>query len=384
MLDSALNPGLAVHLPDPYVYKSGLKRALARLLDGLGDFWLAPQSASIDWAKIRRVAVLRLDHLGDLLNAFPALEALRKKNPRAQIDLFVGPWGAELAGFCGAVDNVVIVDAPWFQRPLRINWPWLAMAGLAEKIRAGNYDLAIDLRGDLRHHLALWGSGTPLRLGHAVTAGRFLLTHPGSYDNRLHEIDQNLALLGAKKGAPLRLRLPKSARDEAKKVMSQLKIKKGFVAVQAACGTPAKRWTAGRWPALIKALPRGKAVVLLGSAAEREEMNAIALQCGARKPKIAAGMLGLGGLAELLKQAKLLISVDSGPAHLAAAVGTPVLGLYSGTNRVSQWGVRGKGTRILRAEVPCSPCELTQCPYDNECMRRIGVAEVLQAARVKL
>jgi ADP-heptose:LPS heptosyltransferase len=77
----------------------------------------------------------------------------------------------------------------------------------------------------------------------------------------------------------------------------------------------------------------------------------------------------------------MLASVDSGPAHLAAAVGTPVLGLYSGTNLASQWGVRGKRSRILRAATPCSPCELTACPYGNECMRRLSVGQALAAAR---
>lgn len=384
MLDSELSAALKVPRPNPYVYKSALKRLAARVIDITGDFWLASDSGPIEWPKIRRVAVLRLDHLGDLLNSFPALEALRDRLPLARIDLYTGPWGAELGQLCDAIDEVVSVEAPWFRRPERVNWPWASIAALARRLRKGNYDLVIELRGDLRHHLAIWASGAPLSLGHAVTAGRFLLTHPGHYDNTLHEIDQNLALLGARPGASVHMKLGADVAAEAKKVMARLKLRKGFIAVQAACGTPAKRWIPGRWAELLKGLPKGRPVVLLGSAGEKLEMQSIAMQCGTRKPLIAAGMLSLGGLAAFLKNAKLLISVDSGPAHLAAAVGTPVLGLYSGTNIVSQWGVRGKNTKILRAEVPCSPCELTSCPYTNECMRRIGVKEALEAAKSML
>ena len=380
MLDSELSAALRVAPPDPYVYKSKLKRAAAQLIDAVGDFWLAPESGALDWQACKRVAVLRLDHLGDLLNAFPALAALRKRLPKSRIDLFVGPWGRELAGLCPSVDSVVVHEAPWFQRPQRVEWPWPSIAALGRELKAGCYDLAIELRGDLRHHLALWASQTPLRLGHAVTAGRFLLTHPGAYQTGLHEIEQNLALVDAKADTQVRLKLPAAALTEAKKVMSKFGLKKGFIAIQAACGTPAKRWIPGRWAELIKGLPLRHQVVLLGASAERDEMASIAAQCGRRKPFVAAGMLSLGGLAALLKQSGLLISVDSGPAHLAAAVGTPILGLYSGTNLLGQWGVRGKEVRILRAEVPCSPCELSSCPYTNECMRRISSIEALGAA----
>ena len=381
MLDSELSRALRVPRPDPYVYKSPLKRAAAGLLDMAGDFWLAPQASPVDWGAVKRVAVLRLDHLGDLLNCFPLLKELRRRLPSAQIDLFVGPWGAELAQLCKDVDSVQVVDAPWFRRPERVQWPWAEIRALGKKIKAGNYDLGIELRGDLRHHLALWLSGTPSRLGQAVTAGRFLLSHPVAYDASLHEIDQNLAVIGARPGASVSLSVPASARSEAKKVMAALKLKKNFVAVQAACGTAAKRWIPGRWAELIKSLPASTQVVLLGAANEKEEMLSIAHQCGLRQPKVAAGMLSLTGLAAFVQEAKLVISVDSGPAHLAAAVGTPVLGLYSGTNLVSQWGLRGKNAHILRAEVPCSPCELTACPYANECMRRISTKEAAAAAR---
>ena len=118
-------------------------------------------------------------------------------------------------------------------------------------------------------------------------------------------------------------------------------------------------------------------MALLGSAQERLEMLAIAARVK-RPVAVAAGLLGIGGLAALVSQARLVLSVDSGPAHLAAAQGIPLLSLYSGTNRLSQWAPRGPKVQVLQAGgFLCSPCELSQCPYDNACMRAISVSQVL-------
>jgi ADP-heptose:LPS heptosyltransferase len=285
------------------------------------------------------------------------------------------------------VDRVITVPAPWFQRPQRVAWPWMSILGLGARLREGRYDLGLEMRGELRHHLALWLSGIPLRAGQAVTAGRFLLTHPVLYHPLMHEAEQNLSLLRqlklpqARKARAAGLRVSPASSKEAANVMKELRLTRGFVALQAACGTPAKRWQPERWAETIKGLKGQRAMVLLGSAEERPEMLRLAAMLPpARRPKVAAGMLGLGGLAALFKEASLLISVDSGPGHLAAALGTPVLGLYSGTNRASQWGLRGKATHMIQAKTPCSPCELSLCPYDNECMRRIEAKEVIRLA----
>jgi ADP-heptose:LPS heptosyltransferase len=97
---------------------------------------------------------------------------------------------------------------------------------------------------------------------------------------------------------------------------------------------------------------------------------------------VAAGRLDLGGLAAFLASARLVLSVDSGPAHLAAIQGVPVLSLFSGTNRAPQWAPRGREVQVIQAPgIPCSPCELSVCPYGNACMKAIDPATVLAAAR---
>ncbi len=384
MIDPA---DLAVRRTGPYVYKSALKRRAAGALDRLGDLLLAPRPAAVPWAAVRRVAVLRLDHLGDVLFALPALRALRRALPAAQVDLFVGPWGREAAGLGRAADRLHVFDAPWFWRPRRVEWPWKAIAGLAGELRRGDFDLGIDLRGDLRHGLALWASGIPWRAGHTLTAGRFLLTHPVEARPGLHEVEQNLSLLsglglpggGAGPALP-RVFPPSAAAAEAGRLWKELGLGVRVVAAQAASGAASKLWPEENWARLLDGLPRGFQAVLLGSGPERPAMERLARRCR-RRPALATGRLGLGGLAAFLKRCRLLVSLDSGPAHLAAAVGTPVLALYSGTNLLPQWGPRGSRVEAIQKAPACSPCELAACPLDNACMRAIGADEALAAVR---
>jgi ADP-heptose:LPS heptosyltransferase len=375
-----------VALPDPYIYKSAWKRVAAGAIDSLGYMALASEPHGVDWAAQRRVAVLRLDHLGDLLHALPALRRLRRAMPLAQIDLWVGPWGQELAGLFADVGEVHVTAAGWFQRPEAKAWPLAQVRALADDLRRQRYGAAIELRGHLFHHAALWMAGIPVRAGQALTGGGFLLTHPAVWQADLHEQEQGLSVLDgawvpdAGQGHEPYLELPASALREADAVAEELQLGPRPILVQAACGSQAKRWSPGAWAAVLEGLPQEVPVALLGSADEREEMQAIAALVK-RPVAVAAGRLGLPALAALLSRARLVLSVDSGPAHLAAVQGVPVLSLFSGTNRASQWAPKGSRVKVLQAHgVACSPCELSDCPYGNACMNAIEPGGVLRAA----
>lgn len=381
---------LRVPPPAPYVYRSRVKRTLAAALDALGSLLFAPAPRSVAWASVRSAAVLRLDHLGDLLHLLPALRRLRRALPQARLDLWVGPWGAELAGLFADVDAVRVAQADWFRRPARVEWPWAQIFALAAALRREAYDVAFEPRGDLRHHLALALAGIPVRAGHCLTAGRFFLTHPARWSAALHEQEQALALLD-QAGVPLAyadqrpyLRLPPAAEREAAALARELRLGRGPILIQAACGTQAKRWDPAAWVRVIRGLPRSRGVALLGSAAEREEMRSLAARAG-RRVGLASGRLSLPGLAAFLKRAALLLSVDSGPAHLAAVQDVPVLALFSATNRASQWAPRGPRVKVLQAQgFPCAPCELAVCPYGNACMAALDADTVLAEARAML
>ena len=375
-------PGLRAPAPGPYMaYRSAWKRRAARALDALGAP-LAPAKRPLPWGQLRRVAVLRLDHLGDLLLSFPALEALRRGLPNAHLTLVVAPWCEELARLCPWVDAVEVARAPWFERPQRHGWPVGALRALAQLLRQGGFDLGVDLRGDLRHMLAMRWAGLPWRLAAPQTAGGFLLTHamaPGAG----HESRRNLDLLkaaGLRAAAPLRPRLTPSvqARARARRRLRSWGLRPGFLALHPFAGAPSKRWPTEHWRRLLAAMPRRR-LLLLGSAGEAAELQDLAREGAAGTRVVAAGTLGADELAAVLEQAGALLGLDSGPGHLAAAVGTPVLSLFSAASDPSRWGALGAKVRVLSALAPCSPCGLADCPLGNACMRALEPAQVLRA-----
>ncbi len=372
-----------------YAFRSRFKTFLVSLLDGLGNrFFKKNRNSRIQWDKVRRIAVLRLDHLGDVLMALPTLEALRETLPKAEIDFWVGPWGREVAEMSRLAHHVPVFEAPWFSRPPKRGLLRGCMV-LARLLREANYDAVIDLRGDCRHILAAWMSRIPVRIGQTLTGGGFLLSHPVHHVNGLHETEQGLNLLVKtglhwKRGQPWPVLKPSPENaGEAQAVREKLGLQKPMIALHATAGTQAKRWPGERWSQLVDALPADFEAVFVGTDADRNYLEEVFHNCG-RKPSSAAGLLSLPALAAFLKDCRLFIGVDSGPAHIAAAVGTPVVSLYSGTNMADQWAPRGPRVTVIQKRTPCSPCELQVCPIGNECMRQISVDEVLAAVKTFL
>lgn len=212
------------------------------------------------------------------------------------------------------------------------------------------------------------------------------MTHPLIYRSGLHEIERNLdalVQLGLKKGPEKswpRLVVKGSEEKAASTKLRSLGIKGPFAVLHATCAAPAKRWPKENWKVLVEKLPAQMTVLIVGSKSEEEDASQIFGACR-RKVVFAMGTFPLAVLAAVLKKCSLFIGVDSAPAHIAAAVGAPVVSLFSGTNEASQWGPRGSHVEILQKKTPCSPCERTVCPIGHDCMVQIGVEKVLDRAK---
>jgi ADP-heptose:LPS heptosyltransferase len=152
-------------------------------------------------------------------------------------------------------------------------------------------------------------------------------------------------------------------------------------------GTPAKRWPPAHWRELLgRLLLEGDyAVALVGGAADQPRAREILGDLPWPNVLDLTGKLKLSRTAALLAEADLFIGADSGPAHVAAALETPVVVLFSGTNHAAQWQPRGRRVVVVRHEVACSPCHRRQCPWaEHPCMTRIAPTQVLSAAREML
>ncbi|NUQ66186.1 MAG: glycosyltransferase family 9 protein [Pirellulales bacterium] len=341
----------------------------------------------------KRILLVQLDHLGDAVITTAMLPALRRRYPEASIEVLGSPWNREIFEASPEVDRVYVSRRNRFGRAGTFGWP-IAAIGWGLRLRQRRFELAIDVRGEFPLALILWLSGARTRLGWNCGGGGFLLTHSPPYVLGRPEADSRLALLAeigihpsADEG-PWRPRfLPSpSARETASRMWETLPGRADMhprrIVLHVGSGMAAKQWPVEHWRELLKRIVGRDdvQVVLVGAAGDRIIARRI---LGNRvRPEIAdwTGGLTIAELAAVLEQADLLVGADSGPAHLAAAVGTAVVSLFSGTNSVEQWQPNGGRVAVVHNPVPCSPCHRKECPVaGHPCMRGLTVARVLKA-----
>jgi len=341
----------------------------------------------------RTILVIQLDHLGDAVISTVMFPELRKRYPRASIEVLAGPWNRQVFEAIPEVDRVHVCRASRFARKGRAAWIastlWWGLW-----LRRRHVDLGMDVRGEFPHAVILWLSGARWRLGWDSGGGGFLLTHVPRFVADRPEVESRLALLaelGIESGQaderprPV-FRAPDNARRRVAEWLADVADGHGSdgprIVLHVGAGTPAKRWPVEHWRALVGRLTRrlGARVVLVGDAGDRTIAQAI------RGPRSRPGVVDWTGrlsvleLAALLEQADLFAGADSGPAHLAAAAGTPTVVLFSGTNRPRQWQPWGGHVRVVRRAVECSPCHRRSCPWlEHPCMRGLGPGEVAEA-----
>ncbi len=339
----------------------------------------------------RNILVIQLDHLGDAVISAVLFRALRRQYPAASIEVLAAPWNREVFELIPQVDQVHVCRVNRFSRERRFGW-LAATVWWGLTLRRRKIDLGIDVRGEFAHALILWLCGARQRLGWASGGGGFLLTHSPRYVARRPEVLSRWALLAEigirpeldAEWQPV-LEAPRLARSAVAERLAPFAGTRGpLVVVHVGAGTQAKRWPAEHWRTFINWLVQSSqaVVVLVGNAADRIIAAPIRPPHNSRRDEGTVvdmvGRLSVAELAAVLEQADLFIGGDSGPAHLAAATGTPAVVLFSGTNRVRQWRPGGRDVRVLRRSTECSPCHRHECPLpDHPCMRGLSPQHVI-------
>ena len=345
----------------------------------------------------QRVLVLRLERIGDLLMTFQALSVLRASLPSARIDLVVGNWNEPLAHAMAVADRVDPLDAPWLAR----DQPGASSARLlshARGWRAHKYDLAINFEPDIRSNLLLWMSGAPRRVGYSTGGGGATLTDTAAYDPTLHTHDNavRLVALAAPDANPAslphpRLQLPGAARERAGRLLAPA-AGSSCIGLHASGGRPVKQWHTRRFAELATALSLeyGATIVLTGTSHDAGTVREV--QAAVPAPVCVLNLSGqadLLDLAAVIERLAVFISADTGPMHLAAAVGTPLVALF-GPSDPARYAPRTSGSRIVRIDLPCSPCNRIRLPPERcrghvpDCLDGITVDDVLAAVRESL
>jgi len=316
-----------------------------------------------------RILVRAPNWIGDVVLSLAAVRDLRRRNfPDARIEVLARPWVAELYRAVPEVDAVRVT------RRFRAD---------ARALRA-TFDAAVLLPNSFSAALQAWLSGIPERWGYATDGRAPLLTRAPRVPPQVRGRSQVYYYRAMLAGAGLRV----SATPDVSLVCppewaagSRRLLDDGegapWVAINpgATFGT-AKRWLPERFAAVGDALARrGARVAVVGGAAERSVGEAIVAQMTA-PARMLCGETTLPELAGVLSRAALLVTNDSGPMHLAAALGRRVVAVFGPTDWRETHPV-GAEHRLVRESVHCAPCGLRECPIDHRCMRRVTIDRVL-------
>jgi heptosyltransferase-2 len=317
-----------------------------------------------------RLLVRAPNWVGDVVLSLPALRDLRHLFPTARLEVLARPWVGELYRAVGEVDAVV------------------ESRGVAVDAAAlrGRFDLGVLLPNSFASALTLWRAGIPERWGYATDARGLLLTRscrvPASVrgQSQVYYYRAMLEGLGLAVAGPpdASLACPAEWAAQGEQLLGSdgpwIGINPG-----AFYGT-AKRWAPERFAAAAALVARrtGARVAVVGAAAERPLGEAIAAQIGT-SARVLCGETTLAALVGVLKQLRLLLTNDSGPMHLAAALGTPLVAVFGSTDWTETAPVSERA-RVVREETECAPCRLRECPIDHRCMTRVSVDRVAAAA----
>lgn len=391
------------------VLKRRLKRRVQRMLRlSLAGVGRMTAGAEYDRAskedEIRRILVVRVDLLGDVVLSLPAVRALKRAYPEAQIDMLVLHSTAPILLGEPEIARVLTFDPGAWRRPMGLMKAktWRDGLALLRDLRAARYNLAVSISGDIGSILTRL-SGARRRFGYEREAYRHFLTDVlpgGRYSQHQHEVEYVLALARAAGGIVMRgdeqLKLhvlPDAAwsmRERLRTYRAETGAQGPIVAIHAgARNGQAKRWPPAHIAALAERLMTELDALVVLTGAPNEEPLARAIARRMRVPALnLTGQTTIPELVALLAASDVLVSGDSGPLHIACAVGTPVVALHGPTDPAIS-GPTAADAIIVRHDLWCAPCydasATAECRFGNPvCMKLISPSVVFAAVRRQL
>jgi lipopolysaccharide heptosyltransferase II len=350
---------------------------------------------SSSWKETNNLLCIRLDSMGDVLMTTPAIRALKEGNPNRKITLLTSPQGAQVAPLLGMVDETIVYEAPWIKAstPTASSQPDLEMI---DRLRDLHFDAAVIFtvfsQSSLPTAMMAYMADIPLRLAHSRENPYHLLTdwvretdNFGQLNIR-HEVRRQLDLVAhiGEKTSDERLSLDVSP-EAVGEVLITLKemgldSSKPWLVMHPGASAASRRYPAESFARAARRLVSAHdfQVVLTGSTVEYELVEEIRQLMGGKSFSL-AGALDIQAMSALLFLAPLLISNNSGPVHMAAAVQTPVVDLYALTNpQHTPWKVPH---RTLYHDVPCKFCYKSVCPLGHHhCLQLVPPEAVVGAA----
>lgn len=342
--------------------------------------------ASLLTRSFDRILLIKPSAVGDIVHTLPVLVRLRERYPDAQIDWLVTPENADLVRHHPGLSNVVLFDR---RRYARFGRDWRAtkgMLGLLAAIRRAQYELVIDLHGQLRSAMFSLATGAPFRVGFERTReGAWLVYshHIPLLERQVHAVDRYLWLgevLGFRPGTPdFSIYLPEAVDQRVDELLSGNGVPGGRLALLVP-GTvwQTKHWRVEGFAGVARHLiQRDFRVVLAGAAKDRARCRQVA----ALAPAVCdlSGETTLAEMIALVRRAAICVTNDSGSMHLAVALKRPLVSVFGPTS-ATLTGPYGRPEAVVQAHVGCSPCllrKLAHCHHQHACMEEVTTGMVV-------
>ena len=372
--------------------------------------------ADLTRREFRKILLIKLSAVGDVVHTIPVLNKLHRRYPMAQLDWLVTPAIAELLRHHPAITNIIEFEREAWSTPWRLT-PFASYARLATKLRAAAYDLVVDMHGQFRTAALTLATGASVRIGFDRPRARVWDASPRKFPEQarkhawqgaregswvaythhipvptldLHAVDRYLnvgPILGLdREPADFSFPIPQSAVSHVETLLAQHGVNRADIVILA----PGTIWETKEWGSDKFAkvaghfMSKGFAVVLIGSQRERVVCEKVV--------DLAPGAIDLGGrttlseLAALIRRSAISITNDSGPMHLAVALNRPVVSIFGPTDPI--WiGPYGRPYAVLHADLECSPCylrRLKHCSHGHACMHSVSPLAVIERAETVL
>lgn len=344
------------------------------------------------WRKVKRVLAIRLDSLGDVLLTTPAIRAIKETLPAAHVTLLTSPIGAEVGRLSAGIDDVIVYQAPWMDPHQALPQDSEREMATIRLLKEKRFDGAIIFtsyrQSPLPAAYMCYLADIPLRHGATADgAGSLLTTRHKHPPDLIHEVERGLDLVdaigftSAKKELALEVGSGEVERMRSELSQRGVDCTKPLAVVHPGCNFQARTYP---WSSYVKVADLlverlNCEVVFTGSENERGLVDTI--QRWMKQPsRSMAGETDLKRLAALIKTANIVVTNNTGPMHIAAAMKTPVVALFALTNPPSQWGPWMVPHRLLNKPAPCAYCYNRACPTGHECLTLVTPEEVVEAA----
>ncbi|HEX7330021.1 MAG TPA: lipopolysaccharide heptosyltransferase II [Pyrinomonadaceae bacterium] len=347
--------------------------------------------SSVQGESIKRVVVRGTNWVGDSVMTIPALRALRRVLPDANITLVIRPGAKGIFAEADFIDDILVYDRKGA----------LSVFPQIREWKRRKFDLALLFQNAFEAALIPFLAGVPLRLGYATESRQALLTHPlglPDWRSSRHEVFYYLYLITAleqmlfgssticESDPDAGIQISEARKVEATELLRAYGVTEDDALVAICPGSinsRAKRWPAESYAALADRLIESRRKVLLVGSKEEIDVSEEVTRRMRHQPVVLTGKTNLDQVTAVLGRADLIVTNDTGPAHIGAALGRPMIVIFGPTNPLTTRPFSPEA-EILRHPPECAPCMLRDCPIDHRCMTAITVDEVFERSHVLL